>query len=248
MQLVASWLQFPKKLNEDWSLISRVVFNVTSVPLDQDKIDDFVDDFDFGSGPGSILPPPDSGLPAPIDLFEGRTTDLGDTYYVGLFAPSEPAQLEGGGKFLWGAGFDLGFPTAQEDILGTGKYTGGPSGLAVYIGPKWKFGALVQHYADFAGDDDRGDVNMTNIQYLLYYSLNDTTSIGAAPNIIANWEQGSGDVWTVPIGIGINKTFQIGKVPVRFGFEVHYSAIQPDDVLFSKWQVMIFGAPTPPYQ
>ncbi|MHC5022019.1 MAG: hypothetical protein ACYTGX_18320 [Planctomycetota bacterium] len=31
--------QFPKSINKDWNLINRVVWNVPSMPLDQDKID-----------------------------------------------------------------------------------------------------------------------------------------------------------------------------------------------------------------
>ncbi len=146
---------------------------------------------------------------------------------------------------LWGAGVDLGFPTASEDILGTGKWLGGPTALGVYMGPKWKLGALVQHYWDFAGDDDRDDVNLTNLQLFYYYSLNDTTSIGAGPNIIANWEQDSDNAFTVPVGIGINKTFQFGKVPVRIGVEVFYSVIRPDTV-GTEWNVRFYVIPAVP--
>ena len=32
--------QFPKKLNENWNLINRVVWTVPSVPVNQDRIDD----------------------------------------------------------------------------------------------------------------------------------------------------------------------------------------------------------------
>jgi len=103
------------------------------MPLDQDKIDDF-DATELGNDQGGGVTGQDpSNLPKPIDLFDGRTTDLGDSYYVALFSPSKGTKLEGGGNFLWGAGFDLGFPTAQEDILGTGKYLAGPSALAVYM-------------------------------------------------------------------------------------------------------------------
>jgi hypothetical protein len=114
------------------------------------------------------------------------------------------------------------------------------------LGPKWKIGGLGQHYWDFAGDDDRSDVNLTNLQYFYYYSINSTTSIGAAPNIIANWEQDSDDRFTVPVGIGINKTFQFGNVPVRIGAEVHYSVVQPDDVPGSEWDFRIFIIPSAP--
>jgi hypothetical protein len=233
--------QFPKKLNDDWNLINRVIWTVPSVPLDQDKIDDF----ELGSGPGGAPMPPDGSMPAPVDLFDGRTTGFGDMYYVGLFAPSEGEDFLNG-KFLWGAGFDVMAPTATEDVLGTGKWAAGPSALGVYMGPKWKVGALGMHYWDFAGDDDRSDVNLTNLQYFVYYSLDETTSIGASPNIIANWEQDSDDAFTVPVGLGINKTFQFGKVPVRIGAEVHYSVIQPDDVPGTEWDFRFYVIPAVP--
>lgn len=237
--------QFPKSLGENWNLINRVVWTVPSMPLDQDKIDEASGkSLPYGEAQGSTLPPAD-GSPLPINLFDGRTTGFGDLYYVGLFSPKESKPM-GNGKFLWGAGFDLGFPTATDDILGTGKWTAGPTALGIYMGKKWKLGALWQQYFDYAGDDDRGHVNLTNLQYLYYYSLNDTTSIGAGPNIIANWEEDASNRWTVPIGLGINKTFQFGKLPVRIGLEVHYSVIQPDDVPSNEWDIRFYLIPAVP--
>lgn len=91
--------QFPKKLNKDWNLINRVIWTVPSMPLDEDKIDDF----ELGSGLGGAPMPPSGSPPAPIDPFDGRTTGFGDMYYLGLFAPSEGTHILNG-KFLWGAG------------------------------------------------------------------------------------------------------------------------------------------------
>jgi hypothetical protein len=239
--------QFPKAVNKDWNLINRVVWNVPSMPLDQDKIDRAADRARraFGSGDGGAVLPPSAPGVAPIDLFDGRTTSFGDMYYNGLFAPKKGIDV-GAGKFLWGAGFDLGIPTATEDILGTGKWLAGPSALGIYMGSKWKIGALVQQYWDFAGDDDRDDVNLTNLQYFVFYSLDETTSIGAAPNIIANWEQDSDNAFTVPIGLGISKTVQFGKVPVRFGLEAHYSIVTPDDAVGSEWDFRFYIIPAAP--
>jgi hypothetical protein len=214
--------QFPKKLNDDWNLVNRVIWTVPSMPLDQDKIDDFERSPDFGDDQGGGLTGQDqSGFPKPIDLFDGRTTGLGDSFYVGLFAPSKPIKLDGDAKLLLGGGFDVGLPTAEEDILGSGKWTAGPSALVMYMGPKWKVGGLVTHYWDYAGDDDRIDVNMTNLQYFVFYSVSETDSIGASPNIICNWEADSGNECSVPLGIGYTKTIQMGSVPVRFGAEFH---------------------------
>ncbi len=138
--------QFPKGLGKNWNLINRVVWNVPSMPVDQDKIDDARDRLErqLGSGEGPIVLPPTDTEIAPLDLFSGRTTGFGDMYYVGLFSPKKGYKLESGANLLWGLGFDLGFPTATEDILGTGKWLAGPSGLGVYMGPKWKIGGLIQ--------------------------------------------------------------------------------------------------------
>jgi hypothetical protein len=234
--------QFPKKLNENWNLINRVIWTVPSMPLDQGKIDSF--GRNFGNHPDA--PMPDAGGGSPIDLFGGRETGLGDSYYVGLFSPSEGIKLDNNAVFTWGAGFDLGAPTASEDVLGTGKWTAGPSALAVYMGPKWKVGGLVTQYWDFAGDDDRDDVNLTNFQYFAFYSLSETLAIGASPNIIANWEQDSDDAFTVPVGIGLVKTFQFGKIPVRIGGEIHYSVVQPDNVAGAEWNFRFYFIPAAP--
>jgi hypothetical protein len=233
--------QFPKKLGKNWNLINRVIWNVGSVPLDEEANNL------LGATPGDghLIPPTDGSAGLPIDIFRGRTTGFGDMMYVGLFSPSATKSM-GQGKFTWGAGFDVGMPTATEDILGTGKWTGGPSALAVYMGPKWKVGGLLTHFKDFAGDSDRADVNITNLQYFLFRSLNDTFAIGMAPNIMCNWEQSSGNECTVPIGIGFVTTANIGKVPWRFGAEVHYSVVAPDDVLGTKWNFRFYAIPAAP--
>jgi hypothetical protein len=238
-------LQFPKGISEDWNIINRVVFTVPSMPLDQDKLDQAAAPENFGEGQGPVLPP-SRGAVLPIDTFDGRTTGFGDMYYVGLFSPKEGVKHEGGGTSVWGIGFDTGFPTATEDILGTGKFTAGPSALYAYMGPKWKIGGLLQHYWDYAGEDDRDHVTMSNLQYFLYYSVTDTTSIGAGPNIIANWAQTSDNVWTVPVGIGANTTVNLGKLPVRFAFEVHYSVVKPDDEVGAEWDYRFMVIPAVP--
>jgi hypothetical protein len=239
--------QFPKKLTENWNLINRVIWTVPSVPIDQDKVNA------LGSGgfaPGTPGAPPSGGNL--IDAIGGRTTGLGDTYYVGLFSPNDPVKMDGlDGKFLWGLGFDLGFPTASEDVLGTNKWSAGPSALGVYMGPTWKVGGLVMHYNSFAGNDFDSsgaavaDVNLTNLQYFIFYSLNETSAIGASPNIIMDWEADSDDRFTVPIGIGYSTTVKFGKAPVRFGLEFHYSAIRPDNV-GTEYGIRFYAIPAAP--
>jgi hypothetical protein len=239
--------QFPKKLNENWNLINRVVLNIPSVPLSQEKINDFEDlEFPPFNPPGGGPTQPPSEIPfLPIDQFSGRTSGFGDIYYVGLLSPAEPIRHGPGKISVWGAGLDLSFPSASEDLLGDGAFSMGPSALYAYMGPKWKMGALIQNYFSYATFSGRDDVRLMNLQYFVFYSLTDTLSIGAAPNIIANWQASSGDKWTVPIGLGVSKTFQFGKVPVRFGAEFHYNVERPNTV-GANWNFRFYVIPAAP--
>jgi hypothetical protein len=227
-------LQFPKGVTKKWNLINRIVYNVPSAPLDQDRID-AIRDMTGGFPPslppgGGPIQPPQNGSVLPIDIIGGRTSGFGDMYYVGLFSPKEGISHGPGKTSVWGLGLDMAFPTATDDVLGDGKFSLGPTALYAYMGPKWKIGGLVQSYFSYAGDSDRERVGLMNLQYFVYYSITDTMSIGAGPNIIANFEADIDDRWTVPVGIGINRTFQVGKVPVRIGLEYHCSVVRPDTV------------------
>ena len=222
-------LQFPKGITEDWNIINRIVYNIPSVPLDQDKIDA------IGRFPPSIPPPgggpvsPPPGI-LPIDFIGGRTSGFGDLIYLGLASPKEGISHGEGQTSVWGVGAGLSFPSASDDVLGSGKWSMGPSALYAYLGQEWKLGALLQTYFSYAGDSDRDDVRTLNLQLFYYYSITPTISIGAGPNIRADFEADSGDRWTVPLGLGIGYTAQLGKVPVRFVVEYHGSVLRPDTI------------------
>jgi hypothetical protein len=224
-------LQFPLGITENWNIINRIVYNIPSAPLDQDAIDNIpgLPPSIPPPGGGPIQPPPSPpGLP--IDYLGGRTSGFGDMIYLGLASPKVGIKHGPGQTSVWGIGLGQTFPSATDDVLGSGKWSMGPSALYAYLGQKWKLGALVQSYFSYAGDKDRNDVTQLNIQYFYYYSISDTLSIGAGPNIIADFEANDGDQWTFPIGIGVSKTLQLGKVPTRFVLEYHGSVVRPDTI------------------
>jgi hypothetical protein len=222
--------QFPVGISENWNTINRIVYSVPSSPINQGDADRLAGFPPSQPGPGGPTQPPSGGGTLPIDLIDGRTTGFGDLYYVGFLSPKKGIKHESGATSVWGVGLGAAFPTATEDLLGTGRYSMGPAALYAYLGKDWKLAGLLQTYFDYAGDNDRDDVSLMNLQLFYYYSLSETMSIGAGPNIIADFEQNSRNTWTVPIGWGINKTFQIGKVPVRMGVEYFYSVERPDSV------------------
>jgi hypothetical protein len=141
------------------------------------------------------------------------------------------------------------FPTASENVLGTGKYSLGPSAVVAYLGPKWLFGVFPQHWWSVGGDSRRADVSLTNIQYFLYYAPpwdpKAQWRIGMSPNISIDWKA-RGDKVTLPIGLGIGRMVEIGKLPVNVTVEVNYSVIHPDDKAGSRWDFRFYFTPVIP--
>lgn len=202
---------FPIRLSDRWSLVNRFVLSFPTVPIDSATL------AEVSLEPETLSFELNGSLPSLAD-FAGSTSGFGDLTYVGLFTPNEPKRI-GSGKLIWAIGPTLIFPTASEDVLGQGKYQAGIAGAAAYLGKNWTLGIFPQHWWSFAGDDNRANVNRTNIQYFVYRKLPNQWSVGASPTISVNWNGRSGTEVDVPIGMGINKTAFIGRLPVRFGLE-----------------------------
>jgi hypothetical protein len=152
----------------------------------------------------------------------GSTTGLGDINTSLFLSPAKP------GKFIWGVGPILQFPTASDDDLGTDKWCAGPAAVGLVMSGHWVVGALANNIWSYAGDDNRPDVNQFLFQYFINYNLPDGWYLTSAPIITANWEAGSGNKWTVPIGGGAGKLVRIGRLPVNFQLQAFYNLEKPD--------------------
>lgn len=163
---------------------------------------------------------------APIPQLDGsfdRETGLGDIAYMGLLTPAQPK------GFLWGVGPTLLFPSATPDELGTEKWSAGPAAVGLVLNKKFMLGALVQQWFSYAGDDDRNDVNLLNLQYFAWWFLPNQWQVGmGSPVIVADFEADGGDVWTVPVSLGVGKTFKIGKMPFQISVEASYAVVHPN--------------------
>jgi hypothetical protein len=217
-------------MGDTWNLVSRPVIT---------RIDAQVPEVDLPRIPGDGL----GGTPGGGDFGGINKTELaetvlnnadwdnqsawGDLIFISMISPQQLPTV-GDAKIAWGVGATTMWPTASKDLFGTEKYSAGPAALALYMGPKWRFGALGQQWWSYAGESDRKDVSRMNLQYFWFYDLGNLWQLGAAPNITANWKADSDNRWTVPLGIGINKTVKIGRLPVRFAVELHKTVVQPD--------------------
>ena len=233
---------FPLSLDSDWNLINRVVVPWMSVPVNR-AFGDCV-----GYAPGWLSTCP-SFPDALADPFE-PTGGLGDMVYVALASPKKPIKTKpGGGAIIWGVGPTAIFPTAAAEVLGTGKFSLGPAAVAGYLGRTWTFGILAQQWWSVGGSSTRDDVSLTNVQYFLFYAPpwgeKAQWRIGMTPNVAINWKA-KGDQVTLPVGLGLSRMLEVGKLPVRLLLEADYSVIHPGDKPGSRWDFRFYVIPVIP--
>lgn len=203
----------PFQLTDNWKYIFRPV-----IPLH------YWDAPNISEGTPSQYP----GGTLPVSVNFDQQFEMGDIILWNAFATNEMAKPPN----IFGFGITTTLDTASDDVFGAGKWSAGPMALAFHVGePKeWIVGGVIQHWWDFAGDDNRNDVNLTNIQYVAFYRLTAETNIGfGSPNITANWEADSDNRWTVPVGLGWNTTTKVGPLPVKVGIEAYKYIEQPDN-------------------
>ena len=165
---------------------------------------------------------------------------LGDIGFWAALASNEGAKP----PFVYGFGVTAMFDTAVDPEYGTGRNSAGPMGLAFYVGEKWIFGALAQHWWDYSGHSDRDHVNLTDVQYVLRYRLTKETNIGMGPNMQYNWNTHD---FILPVGGGMDTMINIGPLPVKVGMEFYYYAAHgSNDDLHNDWHWRVFFVPILP--
>lgn len=183
----------------DWNLVNRFI-----VPL----ID----------SPGPVAGIPENPSPAPGN----GATGLGDINYSLYFSPVEYDEV------IWGVGPSITLKTATDDQLGSGKWSGGASAVAL-TQPGWgTYGILGRQLWSFAGDENRQDVNQFLLEPFANYNLSEGWFLITDMVMTANWDAPSGQVWTVPVGGGAGRVFKIGEQMINSRLEAYYNVVNPD--------------------
>jgi hypothetical protein len=176
------------------------------------------------------------------DLEEKTHSGIGDIVLWTALATNDMARP----PEVLGFGITTMLDTASRDELGTGKNSVGPMALAVHVGEDWIYGVVAQHWWSFAGDSNRDNVNLSDIQYILRYRYSKDTNIGMAPNIQYNWSSEQHDNrLTLPIGGGVDTMIKLGPLPVKIGVE-YYRYVKTPDIYGPKWQVRFYFSPVIP--
>jgi hypothetical protein len=157
-------------------------------------------------------PSPAPGVPGVFGL-----GDINPTFF---FSPAKSSKL------IWGVGPTFTFPTATDSLLGSGKWSAGPAAVALTMQGHWVVGVLANQQWSYAGWGDQ-DVSALLIQPFVNYNLPHGWYLMSVPIITANWEANSDDRWTVPIGGGVGKVQNIGKLPVNFQLGAYWNVVKP---------------------
>ncbi len=144
--------------------------------------------------------------------------DMNPSFFLSPAAP---------GKLIWGVGPTFILPTATSPMLGQGKWSMGPSIVALVQPGKWTVGALVNNVWSFAGQSSRPDVNQMLFQYFINYNLPKSYYITWQPIMTANWEASDGNRWVVPVGGGIGRIMKLGFQPVNLSTQFYGNVVHP---------------------
>lgn len=152
----------------------------------------------------------------------GTQSGLGDVTQSLFFSPKVPGES----GIIWGVGPVFLVPTATDDLLGTGKWGAGPTGVALKQSGPWTYGVLANHIWSFAGDGDRNDVNSTFLQPFLTYTTANAWTFGLNTESTYDWTGGD---WSVPVNVTVAKLVKLGEQPVSFTVGARYWAEAPDN-------------------
>ena len=169
-------------------------------------------------------------LPLLSNEFPLDKSGVGDLFVQGYYIPHrEGAAIE------FGFGPAVVFDTASDDSLGSGKWSVGPAFVLIHKtrDRNWTMAALANHIWSVAGDDDRENVSQTSLQPILTRSFPNSWSMTFSSESIYNWHAGSGDAWTVPLGISVSKVVKVGQHPVSFGTAGFYNVERPESA--TRW-------------
>jgi hypothetical protein len=166
----------------------------------------------------------------PLTVTGDREFGLGDINPSFFFSPKQPTH-----GIIWGIGPTFVFPTGTDKTLTQGKYSVGPTFVALTIQGPWVLGVLVNNVWSFAGRSNRAPVNQMLLQPFVNYNLPGGWYLTSSPIITADWEASDGDRWTVPVGGGFGRVFKIDKQAINAQLAAYYNVARPSGA--ADWQV-----------
>jgi hypothetical protein len=139
----------------------------------------------------------------------GRQTGLGDALITGFFSPKAPTK----GGLIWGVGPAFQVPTATDIVLGTEKFSVGPSAVGLKQAGSFTLGLLVNHLWSVAGNDKRADVDNTFFQPFIAKNFKGGYALTFNTELLQDWNRSNANG---TINIVASRVMPIGKQLTQF--------------------------------
>jgi|SRR5215471_8599919 len=209
--LVSVPFQFNWEQNVGPSELTRLVLNVQ--PVMPFSVNDRVNLIVRLIAPLISQPPlADGGVAA---------SGMGDITTSFFVSPSQSK------RFIWGAGPVFVLPSTSEPTLGSGKWSAGPTEVALKQNGSWTVGALWNQVWSFSGDPARSDVNRMFLQPFVSYQATRTLTLTVQSEMTADWNADQGR-WTVPINFVTSKLATFGTFPASYQLGFGAFPVHPD--------------------
>jgi hypothetical protein len=154
---------------------------------------------------------------------QGGAFGLGDVQYQLYLSPDTKR------GFIWGLGPVVSFATATDTLLGSGRSSIGPTGVALFVGGPWVVGVLMNQLWSFSANPDAPSVSQMTIQPLINFNFPNDWYLAATPVMTSNWKADGGEKWTIPVGGGGGKIVKLGGQPINLQLQAFWFAAHPDN-------------------
>jgi hypothetical protein len=151
---------------------------------------------------------------------ENTKVGLGDTLINLYVTPKKP------GAIIWGVGPAILLPTRTDPALGPNTVSLGPALILYYEKGAASAGVVLQNIWSLGGSGIN-EVNLLGAQYFITYNLPKGWFLYSNATISSNWLADADDRWTVPVGGGFGKVFNIAKQSVSLSAQAFYNVVTP---------------------
>jgi hypothetical protein len=208
---IANLIRLP--LQNDWNYDSGPKGDNTSYTLNVQPVWPFSVSEDYLLITRTIVPVKSIEFPE-------NETGIGDILQSFFISPKKAVS-----GWIVGAGPVFNYPTASDDLLGSGKWGAGPTAVILRQDSGWTYGLLTNHVWSFAGDSDRSEVNATFLEPFLSFTTKTYTSLGVNTESSYDWKA---EQWTVPVNVALTQMLKVGEQPISLQLGYRYFAEKPD--------------------
>jgi len=150
-------------------------------------------------------------------------TGLADLNFTSYFSPTDTGNIQ------WGVGPTFVFPSDYpKRELGGGKFSAGPAVMFVKQSELWTVGLKAKQIWSVFGSNGRSSASQVTLEPFANYNIGQGWYLMSDMDMIANWNSNTNNRWTIPVGAGVGKLFNLNDFAVNSKVAAYYNVERPD--------------------